>query len=127
MKIGLVPLVAIGVSVIYGCNECQPCDCRVIEAKCSANSSYHSLTSIPDNIPSEINLLDLSYNELENEDLQTLDKFTDFLVNLILSYNNLTYIPPNLLSTVSILRELSLEGNILEYVNSTSFENLIRL
>jgi hypothetical protein len=49
------------------------------------------------------------------------------LVNLILSYNNLTYIPPNLLSTVSILRELSLEGNILEYVNSTSFENLIRL
>jgi Leucine-rich repeat (LRR) protein len=99
----------------------------VIEAKCSANCSYRSLTSIPDNIPSEINLLDLSYNELENEDLQTLDKFTDFLVNLILSYNNLTYIPPNLLSTVSILRELSLEGNILEYVNSTSFENLIRL
>ena len=127
MKIGLVLLVAIGVPVIYGCNECQPCDCRVIEAKCSANCSYRSLTSIPDNIPSEINLLDLSYNELENEDLQTLDKFTDFLVNLILSYNNLTYIPPNLLSTVSILRELSLEGNILEYVNSTSFENLIRL
>lgn len=127
MKIGLVLLVAIGVPVIYGCNDCQPCDCRVIEAKCSANCSYRSLTSIPDTIPSEINLLDLSYNELENEDLQMLDKFTDFLVTLKLSCNNLTYIPPNSLSTVSILHELSLEGNILEYVNSTSFENLIRL
>ncbi|CAC5414156.1 unnamed protein product [Mytilus coruscus] len=127
----LLFILALDLYTVHSCEVCEPCECNVIKFHrrflCTANCSDRGLSSIPGTLPSVIEVIDLSYNDLHNEDLERLKLFTEYLADLNLSYNNITYLPPRSLSTASQLNVLNLDGNVLEKVDSTSFGHLKQL
>ncbi|XP_052105630.1 leucine-rich repeat and immunoglobulin-like domain-containing nogo receptor-interacting protein 3 [Mytilus californianus] len=127
----LLFILALNLYTVHSCEVCEPCECNVIKFHrrflCTANCSSRGLTSIPGTLPSEIEVIDLSYNDIHSEDLERLKLFTEYLADLNLSYNNITYLPPRSLSTASQLNVLNLDGNVLEKVDSTSFGHLKQL
>lgn len=127
----LLFILALFLNTVYSCEVCEPCECNVIRFHrrflCTADCSDRDLTSIPGTIPSEVHVIDLSYNDLHSEDLARLKLFTGYLTDLNLSYNNITYLPAQSLSTATQLNVLNLDGNILEKVDNTSFGHLKQL
>lgn len=113
------------------CSNCQPCECGKIQISaryyCFADCSNRSLYDIPETVPRDVEIFDLSHNYLDGDDIEQLLGFEDFIVDLRLSYNNITHVSDKTFSTTSELRELSLEGNIIDHVTKETFGHLKQL
>lgn len=109
--------------------KCSQCKCyskigRYGSRQHIANCSQRDIISVPDNLPKNIHILDLSNNFLGNSSLEPLKKYGKSLTFLSLANNNITYINESILSSFSHLSDLDLTGNLLNYVGQNLLSSL---
>ncbi|CAH1108744.1 unnamed protein product [Psylliodes chrysocephalus] len=107
------------------------CDCRIFTNTKShlpmqtADCSERGIENIPENIEDGLSILDLSINVIQNLDPTKQALSSNSLEELILSYNNITYIDVNFFQNLPNLQQLDLSNNFISaFNNSEVFQNL---
>ncbi|KPP59291.1 nogo receptor-interacting protein 3-like [Scleropages formosus] len=121
LSLGLV-LMAAAPSLCQGCP--QRCDC--VPQLRSVVCHRKRLTSIPEGIPMETRLLDLSRNRLRWVEQGDLEPYPQ-LEEVDLSENVISVLEPNAFSSLRGLRVLRLRGNQLKLVPMGAFSRLANL
>nr|XP_022912580.1 immunoglobulin superfamily member 10-like isoform X2 [Onthophagus taurus]XP_022912581.1 immunoglobulin superfamily member 10-like isoform X3 [Onthophagus taurus] len=134
------------------CDCPRLCECKWRDGKESAVCVNANLTSIPSQLDSATQVIDLTNNYIPNlkEDdfskigllnlqkiyvakckLKTIDKFAfrnlKNLVELDLSYNLITSVPSHVFGSIQELRELKLGGNPIQGIPNEAFDGLQHL
>ncbi|XP_055841053.1 uncharacterized protein LOC129908519 [Episyrphus balteatus] len=129
--------------------NCGDCKCKWNSGKKTADCKNLSISSVPENLSSELQVLDLSLNKIsyleENAfltaDLQNLHKLfirncsmenldplslrsLEILIELDLSNNLLRRLQANIFGSLVKVRALVLNGNLLEVLDDGIFQNL---
>uniref|UniRef100_A0A8C5WCT5 TIR domain-containing protein n=1 Tax=Leptobrachium leishanense TaxID=445787 RepID=A0A8C5WCT5_9ANUR len=106
---------------------------NLAEAKCIINSSSKTadchgkeFEEVPDNLPNDLRVLDLSYNKLTRINTGDFFFFSDLRV-LNLSYNNISSIDNDSFASNTLLGQLSLFNNSLTEMPSQVLEPLMFL
>lgn len=109
---------------------CKPCHCHLNRSLALrhpfvkiANCSSLNLTNIPNSIPNDVELVDLSRNSNLEVTSTSLLRFPHLRI-LMLGYNALTTLPPGTFSENRKLRLLDFEGNIFKILPTDIFHNL---
>ncbi|XP_023699775.1 leucine-rich repeat and immunoglobulin-like domain-containing nogo receptor-interacting protein 3a isoform X2 [Paramormyrops kingsleyae] len=121
LGLGLI-LTMVAPSLCQGCP--QRCEC--VPQLRSVACPHKSLTSIPEGIPNETRLLDLSQNRLRWIEHGDLDPYSQ-LEEVDLSDNIISVLEPNAFSSLRDLRVLQLRGNQLKLVPMGAFSRLANL
>ena len=118
-----------------GSFPCQPCKCSVVlqsplipnkRRLKVANCSSSSLGDIPTALPDNLDILDLSSNEIRNVSASVLDRYK-YLVGLILDHNQLEQLDEESFPSASRLQLLSLTGNRFATIEAASMKNLLHM
>ncbi|XP_068152913.1 uncharacterized protein kek4 [Drosophila tropicalis] len=129
--------------------DCGNCHCKWNSGKKTADCRNLSLSGVPENLSSELQVLDLSHNRIpyleqnaflaaelqnlhklfiRNSSLQQINprSFTqlEILIELDLSNNLLRELQPNVFVRLIKVRALVLNGNLLQSLNGGVFHNL---
>ncbi|XP_037940505.1 leucine-rich repeat-containing protein 24-like [Teleopsis dalmanni] len=129
--------------------DCGDCHCKWNSGKKTADCKNLSLSSVPENLNTEVQVLDLSFNRIpfleenafmnaqllnlhklyiRNSSLQQIDPRTftqlEILIELDVSNNLLRSLQANLFARLVKVRALVLNGNLLESLSDGIFQNL---
>ncbi|XP_073830640.1 kekkon 4 [Musca autumnalis] len=129
--------------------DCGDCHCKWNSGKKTADCKNLTLSSVPENLSNEVQVLDLSFNRIvyleenafltadltnlhklyiRNSSLQHIDPRTftqlEILIELDLSNNLLKVLQANLFARLVKVRAIVLNGNILEALGDGIFQNL---
>ncbi|XP_061388845.1 uncharacterized protein LOC133323961, partial [Musca vetustissima] len=129
--------------------DCGDCHCKWNSGKKTADCKNLTLSSVPENLSNEVQVLDLSFNRIvyleenafltadltnlhklyiRNSSLQHIDPRTftqlEILIELDLSNNLLKVLQANLFARLVKVRAIVLNGNILESLGDGIFQNL---
>ncbi|KAL4703357.1 hypothetical protein ACJJTC_013123, partial [Scirpophaga incertulas] len=150
MKIALIQLVFLTTTSADFTTECQrPCDCRWQSGNKAAICSNSSLKVIPANLSSDIQILDLSNNNLlqlhqeafRKVGLSNLKKLflrecyiesihksafitLAIMIELDLSKNRIHYLHPDIFKSTEKLRLINLSNNLIEKLDDGVFRNM---
>lgn len=133
-------------------DRCDPCSCKWIRGKKAAECMDKNLATIPRNLSSDLQVIDLSdnmipelrKNEFTDANLQNLhmlfmrrctlqsvhrDSMTglNILIELDMSDNNLRELPVGFFASLQRLRSLVLNGNQIEVIEDRLFQNMQHL
>ncbi|XP_054846598.1 toll-like receptor 2 [Eublepharis macularius] len=100
--------------------------CYVTEDKLKASCRGRSLLFVPYGLPVTLQLLDLSYNKIEQINATDFSTFTQ-LKGLDLSYNNILFIATDSFSSNVLLEQLNLFNNSLREIPSQALKPLKHL
>ncbi|XP_075156654.1 kekkon 4 [Haematobia irritans] len=129
--------------------DCGDCHCKWNSGKKTADCKNLTLSSVPENLSNEVQVLDLSLNRIvyleenafltadltnlhklyiRNSSLQHIDPRTftqlEILIELDLSNNHLRVLQPNVFGRLVKVRAIVLNGNQLEALGDGIFQNL---
>jgi Leucine-rich repeat (LRR) protein len=109
---------------------CKPCHCHLNRSLALrhpfvkiANCSSLNLTNIPNSIPTDVELVDLSRNNNLEVTSTSLLRFPHIRI-LMLGYNALTTLPPGTFSENRKLQLVDFKGNVFKILPTDIFHNL---
>ncbi|XP_041349330.1 uncharacterized protein LOC121368657 [Gigantopelta aegis] len=110
--------------------SCEPCTCSVSNLESErirhVDCSYLGLTTIPENLPKDVDVLDFSNNKLQSDQVNGVQKFP-FLQSLSLANNDITTLDDSPFSKSPLLMSLKLTGNRIRKLTNKSFNGLQNL
>ncbi|CAK1588953.1 unnamed protein product [Parnassius mnemosyne] len=130
MKIAIVPLIFILPSTTSDfTTECQrPCDCRWQSGNKAAICSNSSLRIIPANLSNDIQILDLSNNNLRQLHQEAFKRVgLSNLKKLFLRECNIGVVHKAAFITLAIMIELDLSKNLIRYLHPDTFKGTEKL
>ncbi|XP_053616157.1 uncharacterized protein LOC128678573 [Plodia interpunctella] len=129
MKIALVPIALLTSTIADFTTECQrPCDCRWQSGNKAAICSNSSLKMIPANLSSDIQILDLTNNNLIQLQQEAFKKVgLSNLKKLFLRECNIEVINKAAFVTLAIMIELDLSKNRIRYLHPDTFKGTEKL
>lgn len=109
-------------------DRCEPCSCRWIGGKKAAECLNKSLSSIPRNLSSDLQVVDLSFNTIsEIRNNEFIDANLQHMHKLFMRNCKLELLNRDALSGLSILIELDLSQNLLTKLQVGLFSQLEKL
>lgn len=128
VKVAFIPL-ALLTTTVADFTECQrPCDCRWQSGNKAAICSNSSLRTIPSNLSSDIQILDLSNNNLQQLYQEAFKKVgLTNLKKLFLKECNIETIHKATFTTLAIMIELDLSKNRIRYLHPDTFKGTEKL
>ncbi|XP_063831819.1 uncharacterized protein LOC135081030 [Ostrinia nubilalis] len=129
MRIALIPFALLSSSIADFTTECQrPCDCRWQSGNKAAICSNSSLKVIPANLSSDIQILDLSNNHLEQLHQEAFKKVgLSNLKKLFLRECSIDTVHKQAFTTLAIMIELDLSKNKIRYLHPDTFKGTEKL
>ncbi|XP_052749691.1 uncharacterized protein LOC113521010 [Galleria mellonella] len=129
MRIALFPIAILTTTIADFTTECQrPCDCRWQSGNKAAICSNSSLKVIPANLSSDIQILDLSNNNLQQLHQEGFKKVgLSNLKKLFLKECNLEVVHKSAFATLAIMIELDLSKNRIQYLHPDTFKGTEKL
>ncbi|CAG5054410.1 unnamed protein product [Parnassius apollo] len=130
MKIAIVPLIFLLPSTTSDfTTECQrPCDCRWQSGNKAAICSNSSLRIIPANLSNDIQILDLSNNNLRQLHQEAFKRVgLSNLKKLFLRDCNIGVVHKAAFITLAIMIELDLSKNLIRYLHPDTFKETEKL
>ncbi|CAG9782464.1 unnamed protein product [Diatraea saccharalis] len=125
----LIPFVLLTTTFADFTTECQrPCDCRWQSGNKAAICSNSSLKIIPANLSSDIQILDLSNNNLQQLHHEAFKKVgLSNLKKLFLKECNIELVQKSAFVTLAIMIELDLSKNRIRYLHPDTFKGTEKL
>lgn len=111
------------------CNstDISPCNCSYHRSqsddKINIDCSGQDLVSVPENLPSDLTVLDFSDNLISSGSLTTLCKYTH-LEHLSIANNHINVIEPDEFSACEISQSINFTGNNLQSINGSILNGL---
>ncbi|XP_013200762.1 uncharacterized protein LOC106143263 [Amyelois transitella] len=129
MRIALVPIALLTSTIADFTTECQrPCDCRWQSGNKAAICSNSSLKMIPANLSNDIQILDLTNNNLMQLQQEAFKKVgLSNLKKLFLKECNIEVINKAAFVTLAIMIELDLSKNRIRYLHPDTFKGTEKL
>jgi hypothetical protein len=129
MRFVLIPFVLLTATFADFTTECQrPCDCRWQSGNKAAICSNSSLKVIPANLSSDIQILDLSNNNLQQLHQEAFKKVgLNNLKKLFLRECTIESIHKSSFITLAIMIELDLSKNRIRYLHPDTFKGTEKL
>lgn len=129
MRFALIPFAFLTTTIADFTTECQrPCDCRWQSGNKAAICSNSSLKVIPANLSSDIQILDLSNNNLQSLHQEAFKKVgLSNLKKLFLKECNIEFVHKQAFATLAIMIELDLSRNRIRYLHSDTFKGTEKL
>ncbi|KAG6459367.1 hypothetical protein O3G_MSEX011346 [Manduca sexta] len=128
VKVAFIPLV-LTTTVADFTTECQrPCDCRWQSGNKAAICSNSSLKVVPGNLSNDIQILDLTNNNLQHLPQEAFKKVgLSNLKKLFLKECNIEAIHKTAFVTLAIMIELDLSKNKIRYLHPDTFKGTEKL
>ncbi|KAF9415522.1 hypothetical protein HW555_006841 [Spodoptera exigua] len=129
MRIACIPLALLTTTVADFTTECQrPCDCRWQSGNKAAICSNSSLKIIPANLSNDIQILDLSNNNLQQLHQEAFKKVgLSNLKKLFLKECNIEVVHKTAFVTLAIMIELDLSKNRIRSLHPDTFKGTEKL
>lgn len=129
MRLALIPFALLSTTIADFTTECQrPCDCRWQSGNKAAICSNSSLKVIPANLSSDIQILDLSNNNLQQLHQEAFKKVgLSNLKKLFLRECNIETVHKLAFTTLAIMIELDLSKNRIRYLHPDTFKGTEKL
>lgn len=129
MRFAFIPIVLLTPTLADFTTECQrPCDCRWQSGNKAAICSNSSLNVIPANLSSDIQILDLSNNNLQQLNQEAFKKVgLSNLKKLFLKECNIELIHKSAFLTLAIMIELDLSKNRIRHLHPDLFKGTEKL
>lgn len=129
MKVALLPLILLATTVADFTTECQrPCDCRWQSGNKAAICSNSSLKTVPANLSNDIQILDLSNNNLHQLHQEAFKKVgLSNLKKLFLKECSIEIIHKTAFVTLAIMIELDLSKNKIRHLHPDTFKGTEKL
>lgn len=108
--------------------DCGDCHCKWNSGKKTADCKNLTLSSVPENLSNEVQVLDLSFNRvvyLEENAFLTADLTN--LHKLYIRNSSLQHIDPRTFTQLEILIELDLSNNLLKLLQANLFARLVKV
>lgn len=108
--------------------DCGDCHCKWNSGKKTADCKNITLSSVPENLSNEVQVLDLSFNRivyLEENAFLTADLTN--LHKLYIRNSSLQHIDPRTFTQLEILIELDLSNNLLKVLQANLFARLVKV
>lgn len=129
MKVTFIPLTLLATTVADFTTECQrPCDCRWQSGNKAAICSNSSLKTVPANLSNDVQILDLSNNNLHQLHQEAFKKVgLSNLKKLFLKDCSIEIIHKTAFVTLAIMIELDLSKNKIWHLNPDTFKGTEKL
>ncbi|RVE44991.1 hypothetical protein evm_010355 [Chilo suppressalis] len=129
MRLTFIPFVLLTTTFADFTTECQrPCDCRWQSGNKAAICSNSSLKIIPANLSSDIQILDLSNNNLQQLHQEAFKKVgLSNLKKLFLKECNIELVHKSAFITLAIMIELDLSKNRIRHLHADTFKGTEKL
>lgn len=129
LKFALFPVILLTTTCADFTTECQrPCDCRWQSGNKAAICSNSSLSTIPANLSNDIQILDLSNNNLQELHQEAFKKVgLSNLKKLFLRESNIETVHRLAFASLAIMIELDLSKNKVQHLHPDTFKGTEKL
>ncbi|CAG9133897.1 unnamed protein product [Plutella xylostella] len=129
LKFALLPLALLSTACADFTTECQrPCDCRWQSGNKAAICANSSLRAVPANLSNDIQILDLSNNNLQQLHQEAFKKVgLSNLKKLFLKDCSIESVHKSAFTTLAIMIELDLSKNKIQYLHPDTFRGTEKL